>query len=54
MQFYLSGIYDNCVPMDPIDHAVVVIGYDPKKGWRIKNSWGMYWGEDGYGWVTLN
>jgi C1A family cysteine protease len=45
-------------------HAVVVIGYDDKKvieiaedndktigAFKIRNSWGEDWGEEGYGWL---
>ncbi len=34
------------------DHAISIIGWDDtKQAWLIKNSWGEYWGEKGYGWV---
>lgn len=34
------------------DHAIAIIGWDDsKQAWLIKNSWGPYWGEEGYGWV---
>lgn len=36
---------------DPLDHAVVMMGYQSGKGWLIKNSWGTDWGENGYGWI---
>ena len=33
-------------------HAMVVIGFDDDKGaFEIMNSWGRYWGNDGYIWV---
>jgi cathepsin L len=33
----------------PIDHAVVLIGWDDsKQAWIIKNSWGSAWGDDGF------
>ena len=48
--FYQEGIFD---PIDDsnhaLNHAVVMIGYDKKNQlWRIRNSWGKTWGEDGY------
>ncbi|GGH77051.1 MAG: peptidase C1 [Bacteroidetes bacterium] len=34
-------------------HAVVVIGYDDRRGaYKILNSWGEDWGENGYGWIA--
>lgn len=34
-------------------HAVVVIGYDDRRGaFKILNSWGEDWGDNGYGWIA--
>lgn len=34
-------------------HAMVVVGYsDKRKAFKLMNSWGKEWGDQGYGWVT--
>jgi len=52
MQYYQGGI-DNPTDCDPnaIDHCVAIVGYGVQNGtpfWRIKNSWGTDWGENGF------
>ncbi|MBM3297609.1 MAG: C1 family peptidase, partial [Candidatus Aminicenantes bacterium] len=33
-------------------HAMVVVGYDDdKSAFKIMNSWGLEWGDDGFGWI---
>lgn len=33
-------------------HAVLLVGYDiPSRAWRVRNSWGVGWGEKGYAWL---
>jgi len=51
-QYYGGGILDpSYCPASGIDHAVTLVGYGEENGqkyWKIKNSWGTGWGEDGY------
>ena len=49
---YKSGInmYDTCSP-NQINHAIQLNGYGSENGtdyWIGRNSWGRYWGEDGF------
>jgi cathepsin L len=50
---YSGGIYDGCDMNQPdLDHAVQLVGYgEDGQGnywWKIRNSWGSSWAEDGY------
>jgi C1A family cysteine protease len=33
-------------------HAMVICGYNGKDAFKVRNSWGTTWGEDGYGWMS--
>jgi len=36
-------------------HAILVVGYDDSKNaFKIINSWGTNWGQNGYGWIDYN
>ncbi len=36
-------------------HAMVLIGYDDaKNAFKVQNSWGTGWGDDGYGWIDYD
>jgi len=50
-QYYSGGVMDSTSCGTSPDHAVLVVGYDTSGSspyWKIKNSWGSSWGEDGY------
>jgi len=48
---YSNGIFDGCDKDAELGHAVLLKGYGADNGskyWRIQNSWGAHWGEQGH------
>jgi len=43
--FYHEGIFNEC--NHEVNHGVLVVGVTSEY-WRIKNSWGIQWGEEGF------
>ena len=57
-QAYDSGVFDELPDLKnekDVNHAITITGWDDaKQAYRVKNSWGTEWGEDGYVWVKYN
>jgi hypothetical protein len=54
---YSSGCYSRTSTTYEGMHAIVVVGYDDNicgGAFRVKNSWGSWWGENGYFWITYD
>ncbi|KAL7529998.1 hypothetical protein ACHAXR_003261 [Thalassiosira sp. AJA248-18] len=46
-----------CCDVSCIDHAVVIVGYNataPTPYWKLRNSWGVGWGEEGHFRIAMN
>jgi C1A family cysteine protease len=55
-QFYSSGVLTGKCGTN-IDHGVLVVGYGvsgSQEYWKVKNSWGTSWGEQGYVLICKN
>jgi len=55
-QFYVGGVWQDPWCGTQLDHGVLIVGFDWEYNiigeytqyWIVKNSWGDFWGEDGY------
>ena len=46
---YQSGIFSGCSAIHNVNHAVNIVGVNLDEGyWIIRNSWGSWWGDNGY------
>lgn len=44
-QFYKSGVLENCGQQ--VNHDILLVGFSGTF-WKLKNSWGVKWGQYGY------
>jgi len=56
---YHKGCYSHPGYTEDANHAVVITGWNDTLcngigAWRVKNSWGPGWGDDGYFWIQYN
>ena len=47
-----TGVLNDCRP-DFVNHMVLIVGWSDALGaWRIRNSWGSNWGDNGEAWIS--
>jgi len=53
--YYNSRCFNNGSGCSGVNHAVLLCGWDDSKcssgAWRMQNSWGTGWGENGMAWM---
>lgn len=49
----VGGVFNQPGASNILNHAVIIVGWDDAKhAWRIKNSMGTTWGDQGYMWIN--
>jgi len=43
---YQSGVFSDCA--NNVNHGVLAVGYSYNNYWIVRNSWGTWWGQNGY------
>lgn len=52
---YKSGIFKTYETQSTSGHAMAIVGYDDNKGaFKVMNSYGRSWGENGFGWISYD
>ncbi len=62
LKAYQGGLFSEPTPTNKADilgkHSVLLVGWDDTRGphgaWKIKNSWGPTWGEQGFMWIACD
>ena len=58
LHWYGGGCYFH-TGNDDVNHGVLIVGWDDNMcdgegAWRCKNSWGSWWGDNGYFWIKYD
>ena len=51
LEAYKGGIFEDKTGTTALNHAISVVGWGEENGipyWIVRNSWGTYWGEEGF------
>jgi hypothetical protein len=52
---YDGGVYTQRSPQEYGRHGMTLVGYDDdRRAFRLINSWGTSWGDDGYAWMSYD
>ena len=59
LYYYSDGCYSHGGYEEDLNHAVLIVGWDDdmcdgEGAWRVKNSWGWWWGDSGYFWIKYD
>jgi len=54
-QRHKKGVFNGSWWPGQVNHAIMLVGWnDELQSWILKNSWGTYWGDNGYMYIKYN